>query len=224
MDVEEPTAASTIIQALSRGREVSLRTAELTAVAVLKGEIIIQLSKDVGQRVAFQTVRDRVRAQLDTAADDPDLPELFEFMICIGVGKNSYIDDLLEVGGCFVDSKKRQLRFSAFTAVNKMCKQAPWAKIAVFETGLSKTHNGFCPSPEAAWGDFEWDHLQTLEEVLRFFHGACRPWLDKVQAQSRSKLLANIDVAATDTFFGASDPKQKKNNTKKSKTSCLQLL
>ncbi len=66
---------------------MALRTTELTAVAVMKGEIIIQLSKDVGQRVVFQTVRDRVRAQLDIAADDPDLPELFDFMISVGVGK-----------------------------------------------------------------------------------------------------------------------------------------
>ena len=53
-----------------------MRTTELTAVAVLKGEIIVQMSKDVSQRVAFQTVRDRVRSQLHTAADDPDLPEV----------------------------------------------------------------------------------------------------------------------------------------------------
>ena len=87
MDVEEPTAASTISQALSKGHEVALRTAGLTAAAVFKGEIIIQLSRDASQRVAFRTVRDRVRAQLDIAADDPDLSELFEFMICVGVGK-----------------------------------------------------------------------------------------------------------------------------------------
>jgi hypothetical protein len=138
MDVEEPTAASTISQALNKGHEVALRTTELTAVAVLKGEIIIQLSKDVGQRVAFQTVRDRVRAQLDIVADDPDLPELFEFMICVGVGKNSYIDDMLEFGGCSVDSKKRQLRFSAFAVANKMPKLAPWTKIAVLKRAYRK--------------------------------------------------------------------------------------
>ena len=43
MDVEEPTAASTISQALSKGHEVALRTTKLIAVAVLKGDIIIQL-------------------------------------------------------------------------------------------------------------------------------------------------------------------------------------
>ena len=81
MDVEEPNAASIISQALNQPQQMAMRTTELTAVAVLKGEIIVQLGKDVSQRVAFQTVRDRVRAQLHTAADDPDLPEVFDFLI-----------------------------------------------------------------------------------------------------------------------------------------------
>ena len=79
MDVEEPSAASTISRALNNGSEMALRTSELTAVAVLKGEIVIQMSQNVGQRVAFQTVRDRVRDQLDTTADDPDLAAVFDF-------------------------------------------------------------------------------------------------------------------------------------------------
>ena len=127
MDVEEPDAASVISYALNRGHEMALHTTELTAVSVLKGEIIVQLSKNLGQRVAFQTVQERVRAQLDTAADDPDLPEVFDYLISAGVGKNSYIEDLLEFGGCFVDSKKRRLRFSAFAVANKIAPWAPWA-------------------------------------------------------------------------------------------------
>ena len=182
MDVEEPSAASVISQALNKGHELALRTTELTAVAVLKGEIILQLSKNVGQRVAFQTVRDRVRAELDIAADDPDLPELFDFLISAGVGENSYVENLLGFGGCFVDSKKRQLRFSAFAVANKIFQQAPWTKIAVIKRACrNKPTNGFCPSPETAWGDFEWDHLQKFQELLRFLHGACKPWLDKLK-------------------------------------------
>ena len=79
MDVEEPDAASLISQALNQPQDLAMRTTELTAVAVLKGEIIVQMGKDLSQRVAFQTVRDRVRAQLHLAADDPDLPAVFEF-------------------------------------------------------------------------------------------------------------------------------------------------
>ena len=41
MDVEEPGAASIISQALNEGHAKALCTTELTAVAVLKGEIIL---------------------------------------------------------------------------------------------------------------------------------------------------------------------------------------
>ena len=189
---------------------MAMRTTELTAVAVLKGEIIVQMSKDLSQRVAFQTVRDRVRSQLHTAADDPDLPEVFDFLISAGVGKNSYIDHLLEWTSCFVDSKKRQLRFSAFAVINKMCEQAVWSRIAVVKRAYRKQPtNGFCPSPESAWGSFSSAHLQKLEDVLRFFHGACKDILDKMTPQSRIKLLANIDICCAETFWAAKDPKLK---------------
>ena len=219
MDQEEPTAASVISSALNKGHELALRTTELTAVAVLKGEIIVQSSKHVGQRVAFGTVRERVRAQLDSAADDPDLPELFDFLVCAGVGTNSYIEDLLEFGGCFVDSKKRQLRFSAFAVANKICEQAPWSKIAVMKRAYRKKPvNGFCPSPEPIWGDFEWTGgLEFLEDLLRFFHGTCASYVAKLSPQSRQKLLANIDVAATDAFYVAKDPKTETQHQKDSK-------
>ena len=215
MDVEEPTAASVISHALNRGHELALRTTELTAVAVLKGEIMTQMNMHVGQRVAFQTVRERVRAQLSFAADDPDLPSMFDFLISSGVGRNSYIDDMLEFGTCFVDSKKRQLRFSAFAAANKICQQAPWTRIAVIKRAYRKKPvSGFCPSPESQWEKFEWAHLEKLEELLRFFHVSCKASLAKLKPQSRNKLLANIDVAATDAFWAGKDPKEKNSLAK----------
>jgi hypothetical protein len=210
MDAEEPDAASIISLALNQPQQMSMRTTELTAMKVLKGEIIVQMGKDVSQLVAFQTVRDRVRAQLHTAADDPDMPEVFEFLISAGVSYNSYIDHLLEWTGLYVDSKKRQLRFAAFAVINKMCEQAVWSKIAVVKRAYRKKPvNSFCPSPEAAWGEFAWAHLQKLEDLLRFFHVACKAIVDTKTPQSRIQLLANIDIAAAETFWAAKDPKLK---------------
>lgn len=204
MDVEEPTAASTISQALNKGSQMALRTTELTAVAVLEGECIVQMSRNVGQRVAFQTVRDRVREQLDTAADDPDLREVFEFLISTGVGTNTYIKDLLDFGSKFVDSKKRQLRFSAFASANAISEQAPWTKIAVIKRAYrKKPHNGYCPSPETTWGAFDWSHLESLEALLRFIHVTCKPALGRLEPQSRLTFLANFDVGAADAFLAA---------------------
>ena len=134
---------------------------------VLKGEIIVQRGKDLSQKVAFQIVRERVRHELRNAADDPDLPELFEFLISQGVGTNTYVDDLLEFGACFVDGKKRQLRFTAFAVANKINERAPWTKVAVMKRAFrKKPTNGFCPSPEPLWGECEWDRLRKLEITL----------------------------------------------------------
>ena len=123
MDIEEPTAASAISQALNKGHQLALRTTELTAVAVLRGAIILQ-SQNLGQRVVYQTVRERARQQLDDAADDPDLPAVFGYLISAGVGYNSYVDDRLDFGSKFVDSKKRRLRFIVFGAVGTICERA----------------------------------------------------------------------------------------------------
>ena len=71
-------------------------------------------------------MRDAVRSQLDLVADDPDLPEVFEWLISCGVGKNVYIDDMMEWAGKYVDSKKRQLRLGAFSVINKMHPHAVW--------------------------------------------------------------------------------------------------
>ena len=96
MVIEEPTAASTISQALNKARAIALQTTEQTAIAVLKGEIIIQMSKDIGPKVAFATVRERVRWPLDHVVDDPDFIELFDLLMNLGVGRNTYADDLLD--------------------------------------------------------------------------------------------------------------------------------
>ena len=176
MDMEEPNAAAIISRAMNIPQQLGMRTTELTAVAVLKGEIIVQMSKDVGQRVAFQTVRDAVRQQLRHAADDPDLPEVFDFLISLGVGKNSYIDELLEFGSCFIDSKKRQLRFGAFAVARKICIEAPLTRIAVIKrTYRQKPLHGFFPSPDTHWTDVPWDRLQKLDVLLRLFHSTSMP-------------------------------------------------
>ena len=124
MDVQEPHAASLISQAFNEFTEMAMRTTELTAISVLKGEIIVQMNKDVSQQVAYQTVVDAVSSQLGTAVADPDLPEVFDFLISNGVGKNFYIDDFLDYCGVFVNSKKRQLRLSAFGLIDKMGRRA----------------------------------------------------------------------------------------------------
>ena len=169
MDAEEPTAATVISQALNKGTELALRTTEITAVAVLKGAIMTELSMDVSQRVAFESVRDRCRSELDVAADDPDLALVFDFLISVGAGRNTFIDDFLTYAAKFVDSKKRQLRLQAFGRLNAIPEKFPWTKIAVLKRAYrAPPVNGFCPAPESTWGKMTHRVLQALEELLRF--------------------------------------------------------
>ena len=115
-----------------------MRTTELGALATLKGEIIRQMGKDLSQRVAFASVREKVMLELDTAADDPDLPELFDFLINDCVGTNTNVEDFQEFASVFIDSSRRQLRLSAFAVANKIPQQAPLTKMAVMKRAYRK--------------------------------------------------------------------------------------
>ena len=219
MDLEEPSAASTISQALNQGHQLALRTTELTAVAVLRGEIMLQ-SANLSQKVVFQSVREQVRRELHSAADDPDLIEVFEFLISLGVGTNSYVEDLEDFTKFFVNSKLRQLRFFAFANANAIPDCFPLVKVGVIKRAYRKKPSyGFCPSPETDWGKYEALHLKDLEAILRFFHGVCKDALDKLTPQSRSKTLGNIDVSCTETFYAA---KLAKKNHEKIRESLLE--
>ena len=216
MDVEEPTAAAIISRALQKGHELSLRTSELSALATLKGEILRSRVQDVSQQVAYQQVRERVALQLDSALEDPDLPDIFDFLISTGVGVNTYVDEFLEFAGIFVDGAKRQLRFAAFGAVNKMKEKAPRCKMAVLKRAYRKKPpvGIICPNPEPAWASISLEKLQPLEGLLRFFHNACKDSLEKLEPKSRIKLLGNVDVAAADAFLVAfNDPVKWKSTT-----------
>ena len=61
IDEEGPTAAIVISTATNEINSVAMRTTEIQAIKVLKGEIMAQMSKDASQAVYFQTVLDRVK-------------------------------------------------------------------------------------------------------------------------------------------------------------------
>ena len=204
MDLEEPTAASIISQSLNIEQELALRTSELTAVSVLKGEMIAQMGKDLSQDVAYTSVLERVRRELKLAASEPDLPDVFDFLRSLGVGKNSYVDKLLQFGAAFVDSKKRQLRFSAFAVVNKINHDFPLSRVAVIKRAYrKKPTNGFCPNPESKWAEIETGNLEKLEQLLFYFHET-RQWaVQKLPLEEQEKFLAAVDCSVADAFFAA---------------------
>ena len=69
MLVEEPTAASLISQALNKAHSMALRTSELTALNVLTGAVALASESAAAGEVCFESVREKVRAELDMYVD-----------------------------------------------------------------------------------------------------------------------------------------------------------
>ena len=223
MDVQEPTAAVVISTAANEVNAVAMRTTELQAFKGLKGEIIIQMGKDVTQAVVFQTIVERVKAQLGPAVAGPGLIEIFDFLISNGVGKNSYVDDFMDWTDVFVNGKLRQLRFMAFCVINKMA-NVPASRIAVGKRAYrGRPTNGVCPNPEHAWSQFTLEQLTPLEELLRFFHVQCSELLSKLTPDCRLKLLGEVDIAAAEAFLLVMNGGRSilRANYLRSETSCL---
>ena len=222
MDVEEPDAAAIISTAFNELGQVAMRTTELQAFQVLKGEIIIQMSKDVGQAVAFQTVLKKVTSMLGPAADDPDVIQLFDFLISNGVGKNSYIDDFLHWATVSINPNKRRLRFAAFIPINKMC-ALPLSRCAVAKRAYrGKPIGKYCPNPESVWGSFTMEQLTPLEEILRFFHVKCKGLLNDMAPKAHLQLLGNVDIAAAEAFHIVATAKSNQKKTTKEVGSAIQ--
>ena len=138
--VQEPTACSLIVQALNKGTTLAMRTSEITARTTLLGAVaIVQAQKELA--LSFDVVKARVRDELDTWVIEPELIDLFEFVVSMGGRDAGFTDELLDFACTVVDSKQRQLRLSAFALVNKMPAQTPRAKIAVLMRAYHKTPN-----------------------------------------------------------------------------------
>ena len=177
MMFEEPTAASLISQALNSDQSMALRTSELTAVSVLSGAVAFELGSAVAEEVCFETVREKVRMELDMYVDQSGFIDLFEFVVNMGANKNPFIPQLLEFGSKFVDHKQRQLSLQAFAEVNKVGLEFPRVKIAMLMRAYRKPPSRtWCPPPETTWTSCAKGQTATkLEAVLRYFQCTCKP-------------------------------------------------
>ena len=162
INIEEPGACSLISQALNKGSEACLQTSELTALAVLTGDITLAMNSAVAEDVGFSSVKIRLRNALDFIVDEPSFLELYDFVISMGANKNTFIQGFLSFGERFVDGKKRRLRFEVFAIIDKIGGQFPRTKIAVLKKAYrKKTTCGYCPVPEIKF------HASTCDEKMR---------------------------------------------------------
>ena len=211
MAEEEPTAAAVISGALNKCSDLAMRTTEWSALYTLKGQIIKaaktqelnQTAVAAGQLVAYAKVFEACHVELDNAADDPDLPDLFDFLVSLGVGVNSYCEDLQAFGKRFVDSKQRQLRFAAFGVMNKIDLAYPRMKLAIIKRAYRKPSNGkYCANPEAWWPAIPKAAMDSAEQLLRFVHTnvAATAVAAEWEHSRKTLWLGNADIAIADAF------------------------
>ena len=165
-----------IRDSLNKGQAIALKTTEMTALAVLNGTVGRELQSQLANDVSFETVREKVRHELDMWADDADLIELFDFSINLGATKNTFVSGLTEWASKFADPKIRQLRLSAFGEANKLPPWAPRLKVMLIQRALRKEPVGtFCPNPEASWGRCTDHDIAKLEALLHYFQVSASP-------------------------------------------------
>ena len=204
MLVEEPDAASLISQALNKGQEAACKTSELTALAVLTGAVTLQAESGLNRAVTYETVKEKVRSELDYYVDEPEFIEMFDLVISLGANTSGYVKELLDFGDRFVDSNYRMLRLCAFTEVQKMPADCPRSKIAVLKRAYrKKPQYGYCPSPEPQWGNAQKEDLLDLEHLLQYFHVQCESAVAEViPREEKLVFLSNVDVGACEAFMG----------------------
>ena len=201
MLIEEPTAASKISNALNKGQARALRTTELTAIAVLSGAMVAQAS-GWAQEAHFETVREKVRGELDLFVDDPDFVELFEFVLHLGAELNSFLRIFLDWASNFVDPKQRTLRLSAFGEANKLPSWAPRTKVAVIQRSYRKEPvRGACPNPEPAWGKAWHSDLEKIEHVLFYYQVTCAEVVGMMAPVAAMAFQANVAIASAESYI-----------------------
>ena len=202
MDVEQPDAASIISHALNQPQTLAMHQTEQQAIEVLNGLAIPQ-NAYAAQALAFSTVREKARAHLGHVVDDLEFVDLYEYCSNLGMGKTSFMQDLMQYMSAFVDPKKRRLKFSAFADANLLGLECPRLKVALIKKCYrSKPQRGICPNPTAFWKTAKERGacLQEGEQLLHYMHVTAAPSMQAIDPKSRSAMLANVDIAVCTAF------------------------
>ena len=202
MDVEQPDAASIISHALNQPQTLAMHQTEQQAIEVLNGLAIPQNAHSA-QALAFSTVREKARAHLGHVVDDLEFVDLYEYCSNLGMGKTSFMQDLMQYMSAFVDPKKRRLKFSAFADANKLGLECPRLKVALIKKSYrSKPVKGICPNPIAFWSTAtnRGVCLTEGEQLLHYMHVTCAPSMQQIDPKSRGAMLANVDIAVCTAF------------------------
>ena len=225
MDVEQPDAASIISHALNQPQTLAMHQTEQQAIEVLNGLAIPQ-NAHAAQALAFSTVREKARAHLGHVVDDLEFVDLYEYCSNLGMGKTSFMQDLMQYMSAFVDPKKRRLKFSAFADANKLGLECPRLKVALIKKSYrSKPVKGICPNPDKFWSTAKnrGACLTEGEQLLHYMHVTAAPSMQQIDPKSRGAMLANVDIAVCTAFEQMTLAESKSQETVRHKL-CMQVV
>ena len=112
-------------------------------------------SSAVAEDMLFESIKAKVRNQLDFLVDEPELIEMYTYIINLGCSKHTYIPNLLRYLEIYLEESERRLRLQAFCVPNKLGgtggKDFPRTRIALIKRAYrQKVSSGFCPAPESS--------------------------------------------------------------------------
>ena len=193
--LEEPDACTLISNALNYANSVALKTTELSALSSLTGAVGLSA---VAGKLNYNTIKENLRATLDVMVDEPEFVEMFDFVVCLGADRNSYLPNFLKFTSKCVSSQFRRIRLQTFAVLNK-CKAGPLGKIALAKRSLRSKPGagGFALPPESDLTTRPESEFKDLEAILHFFHKTCEAAVAAVIPEGERPLFfANVDVAA----------------------------
>ena len=194
---EEQRVCALISQSVNSAQSVALRTTELTALSLLSGAVGLDKEARLANAVQFESVKEKVRQELDAYVDQAEFIDLFNFVINMGADKSPFIAQLLDWGSRHVEQHQRRLRLQAFAEVNKLPMQAPRVKIALLMRAYTSTPvHTWCPSPESRWHTMDLSVLQAFEQLLHYFHVSCVPAVAGMKELEVAAMLAHVGIGA----------------------------
>lgn len=203
IQTEEPTACRVIAAAYNMKNDVALQATELQALECLTAEITLRNNAEHGADVSFNAVKAKVMGELNILASDPDLVELFDFIVGLGARGNTYLAGFMRFGSRFVNQKKRRMRLSGYKVVNEIGDDKPRAKVAVLKFYYkSQAVHGYVQNPGPHWGTLDGWKMEALEQALHYFHATCKASIEALPDQYlQDQFIASADT----TLVGALD-------------------
>ena len=188
-----------------------MRTTEVTALRVICSAVDkeVQNAAVADQVVNFHVIKQNVTQQIDRIVKDPDFVELFDFIVGLGSTKAAFIPPPLEFRQCFVNSKRRGLRLSAFGVAKNIPDSLPWVKVAVimrcYRSGQpARRKGGFLGVvPRSRYllhkGGFR-EYLEDVHTAIALYFNHLRSEVDNMGQAEALQFKANLAIKAVDGF------------------------